>query len=78
MSKPAPRVAGRGLQVLASLLRAPISGPALARVLAAKSIEEPIASLDLAAEGDPAPYYMPPPYEAEKAGGDAEGSGGSR
>lgn len=67
MTKPAPRIAGRGLKLLSGLLRSPITGPPLRRVVSAQAVDSRLASIDFAAEGDPAPLYMPPSYTPPRA-----------
>ena len=71
MTKPAPRIAGRGLKLLAGLLRSPITGPPLRRVISAQAVDSRLASIDFAAEGDPAPLYMPPSYTPPAAASSA-------
>ena len=67
MTKPAPRIAGRSLKLLAGLLRSPITGPPLRRALSAQAVDSRLASIDFAAEGDPAPLYMPLSYSSPAA-----------
>jgi hypothetical protein len=57
-----PRLAGGRLKVVSALMRAPVSGPPLRRKLGSMVIEEKLAAIDFAAEGEPAPLYMPPSY----------------
>jgi hypothetical protein len=71
MTKPAPRIAGRGLKLLSGLLRSPITGPPLRRVISAQAVDSRLASIDFAAEGDPAPLYMPPSYTPPAAASSA-------
>jgi hypothetical protein len=54
-------MSGLGLRMLSGVLRAP-GASLLRRALSAQVVDAELAAIDFAAEGDPAPYYMPPPY----------------
>ena len=56
MGPSTPRLAGLSLRLAAQALRA---GP-LARLLSRRVIEDELRSIDFAAEGEPAPFYVPP------------------
>jgi hypothetical protein len=56
-----PRFAGRALRAAAALMRSPVGAP-LARKLGALVIDRKLAGVDFAAEGEPPPLYMPPPW----------------
>ncbi|HEX8952813.1 MAG TPA: hypothetical protein VF945_13250, partial [Polyangia bacterium] len=58
MKASTPRFAGIGLRLAAAALR---STP-LPRLLSRLVVERRLRELDFAAEGNPAPYYMPPHY----------------
>jgi hypothetical protein len=58
MNASTPRLAGLALRVAETLAR---STP-LPRLLSQQVIQRKLRALDFAAAGDPAPYYMPPPY----------------
>ena len=57
-----PRLAGLPLRVAETLLRT----TPLPRLLSHRVIERKLRAIDLAAEGEPPPYYMPPPYRARR------------
>jgi hypothetical protein len=60
-SSSTPRVAGRRLRLAARLLASGAAGP-IRRHLAAELVERKLAGVDLAAEGEPAPLYLPPRF----------------
>ena len=59
MKASTPRFAGIGLRLAEAALR---STP-LPRLLSRLVVERKLRAIDFAAEGDPAPYYMPPHYQ---------------
>ncbi len=59
MKASTPRLAGIGLRLIEGALR---STP-LPRLVSRLVIERKLRGVDFAAEGEPAPYYMPPPYQ---------------
>ncbi|HEX8714570.1 MAG TPA: hypothetical protein VF706_03290 [Solirubrobacteraceae bacterium] len=59
MKASTPRFAGIGLRLVESVLRA----TPLPRLLSRLVVERKLSAIDFAAEGDPAPYYMPPHYQ---------------
>lgn len=58
MKASTPRFAGIGLRLAESVLR----GTPLPRWLSRLVVERKLRGIDFAAEGEPAPYYMPPHY----------------
>ena len=62
MSASSPRLAGRSLRLVSRLMQSDSLGPSLRRLVSGKIIDEKLATLDLAAAGDPAPLYCPPSY----------------
>ena len=58
MKASTPRFSGIGLRLTEALLR---STP-LPRLMSRLVVERKLRAVDFAAEGDPAPYYMPPHY----------------
>ena len=58
MKASTPRFSGIGLRLVEGALRA----TPLPRLLSRLVVERKLRDLDFAAEGDPAPYYMPPHY----------------
>ena len=58
MKASTPRFAGIGLRLIEGALR---STP-LPRLLSRLVVERKLRGIDFAAEGEPAPYYMPPHY----------------
>jgi hypothetical protein len=67
MNKPAPKIAGRPLVALAWLLKSRPLGAPLRQTLGSLVIEPELAKIDFEAEGNPAPFYMPPLYKAATA-----------
>jgi hypothetical protein len=61
-----PRLSGRSLRLVSALLHSTVSGPPLRRSLGAAVIDKKLALVDFAAEGEPAPLYMPPSYRRAK------------
>ena len=59
MKASTPRFSGIGLRLAEAALR---STP-LPRLLSRLVVERKLRAIDFAAEGDPAPYYMPPHYQ---------------
>jgi hypothetical protein len=64
MSSPAatPRLAGRILAITARVAGS-AAGTPIRRFLGRKVVDEKLAGIDLAAAGDPAPFYMPEPWK---------------
>ena len=58
MKASTPRFSGIGLRLIEGALR---STP-LPRLLSRLVVERKLRGIDFAAEGEPAPYYMPPHY----------------
>lgn len=58
MKASTPRFSGIGLRLAEAALR---STP-LPRLLSRLIVERKLKGIDFTAEGDPAPYYMPPHY----------------
>ncbi len=58
MKASTPRLTGIGLRLMDTVLR----GTPLPRLLSRLVVERKLRDLDFAAEGDPAPMYMPPHY----------------
>jgi hypothetical protein len=56
-----PRFSGIGLRLIEGVMR---STP-LPRLLSRLVIERKLRELDFAAEGEPAPYYMPPHWQGK-------------
>jgi hypothetical protein len=59
MDSSTPRFAGLGLRLLESAFRA----TPLPRLLSRLVVERKLRDIDFAAEGEPAPFYMPMPFE---------------
>jgi hypothetical protein len=62
MNGSTPRIAGLSLRVAETLART----TPLPRLLSSRVIERKLYAIDFAAEGEPAPYYMPPPYRSQR------------
>ena len=62
MDASTPRLAGLTLRLAEGALK---STP-LPRLLARLVIDRKLRALDLAAEGDPPPFYMPPPWKRRR------------
>jgi hypothetical protein len=62
MNMPLPRVTGRALRLVETLVRT----TPLPRLWSRQSIMRHVDVVDLAAEGDPAPFYCPAPYRKTK------------
>jgi hypothetical protein len=62
MKASTPRFAGIGLRLVESALR----GTPLPRLLSRLVVERKLRGIDFAAEGEPAPYYMPPHYSEKQ------------
>jgi hypothetical protein len=58
MAASTPRLAGLPLQLMLRALRA----TPLPRLLSRLVVERKLREVDFAAEGEPAPYYMPPKW----------------
>jgi hypothetical protein len=58
MKASTPRFAGIGLRLVEGVMRA----TPLPRLLSRLVIERKLREIDFAAEGEPAPFYMPPHY----------------
>jgi hypothetical protein len=61
MNSSTPRLAGLGLRLVAGALRS----TALPRLLSRLVIDRKLRAIDFAAEGEPPPFYAPPPYQAK-------------
>lgn len=59
MDSSTPRLAGLGLKLAEGALRSTPIGRLLSRLV----VERKLRAIDFAAEGEPAPFYMPRPYE---------------
>ncbi len=59
MKASTPRLSGIGLR----LIEAALKSTPLPRLLSRLVVERKLRELDFAAEGDPAPYYMPPHWQ---------------
>ena len=57
MKSSTPRLAGIGLRLAESILRGPMP-----RLLSRLVVDRKLAEVDFAAEGEPAPFYMPKHY----------------
>jgi hypothetical protein len=57
-----PRLAGLSLRVAETLART----TPLPRLLSQRVIERKLRAIDFAAAGEPAPYYVPPPYRVRR------------
>jgi hypothetical protein len=62
MAIPLPRVTGRALRVVETLVRT----TPLPRLWSRQSIMRHVDTVDFAAEGEPAPFYCPPPWRKSK------------
>ena len=62
MDASTPRLAGLGLRLVESILRA----TPLPRLLSKHVIERKLRAVDFAAEGEPPPMYMPMPYRKHR------------
>ena len=79
MAKPAPRLTGRPLRLLGTLLRSSMLGPPLRRAMSAMVVDSKLATIDFAAAGDPEPFHQPPaPQGLAAASGGGDGGDGSR
>ena len=58
MESSTPRLRGMALRVAEALLRT----TPLPRLLSHQIVERKLRAIDFAAEGEPAPFYMPQPY----------------
>lgn len=62
MEAATPRLAGLTLRLAESALKS----TSLPRLLSRLVIERKLRALDFAAEGDPPPFYSPPPWKHRK------------
>ncbi len=58
-----PRLSGRTLRFVSGLIK---SAAPLRRALSQMVVDRRLEQIDFVAEGNPAPFYMPPTYRKEK------------
>jgi hypothetical protein len=60
-----PRMAGRALVMAVRVVKSGAGGP-IRRWLGASLVDKKLDGVDLAAAGEPAPFYMPPRWEKDR------------